>query len=78
MYEILRLRATDMSDEGKAKEYCLEVKKRLFGPYRVRFLSPRVLELFRDKCVNLSHVDVKQQSAAQSQCNIKAVIERSS
>lgn len=40
------------------------------------FLSPRVLELFRDKCVNLSHVDVKQQSGVQSQCNIKAVIER--
>lgn len=27
-----------MSDEVKAKEYRLEVKKRLFGPYRVRFL----------------------------------------
>lgn len=34
VYEILRLRATDMSDEQKAKEYCSEVKKRLFGPYR--------------------------------------------
>lgn len=39
VYEILRLRATDMSDEEKAKEYCLEVKKRLFGPYRVSFKS---------------------------------------
>lgn len=37
VYEILRLRATDMSDEQKAKEYCSEVKKRLFGPYRVSF-----------------------------------------
>lgn len=37
VYEILRLRATDMSDEDKAREYRLEVKKRLFGPYRVRF-----------------------------------------
>ncbi|KAM8857159.1 histone acetyltransferase type B catalytic subunit [Synchiropus picturatus] len=34
VYEILRLRATDMSDEEKAKQYRLEVKKRLFGPYR--------------------------------------------
>uniref|UniRef100_A0AAQ5Z0N1 Histone acetyltransferase type B catalytic subunit n=1 Tax=Amphiprion ocellaris TaxID=80972 RepID=A0AAQ5Z0N1_AMPOC len=34
VYEILRLRATDMSDEVKAREYRLEVKKRLFGPYR--------------------------------------------
>ncbi|MEQ2221444.1 histone acetyltransferase 1 [Ilyodon furcidens] len=34
VYEILRLRATDMSDEEKAKAYRLEVKKRLFGPYR--------------------------------------------
>ena len=37
VYEILRLKATDMSDEEKAREYRLEVKKRLFGPYRVRF-----------------------------------------
>lgn len=36
VYEILRLRATDMSDEEQAREYRLEVKKRLFGPYRVR------------------------------------------
>lgn len=36
VYEILRLRATDMSDEEKARAYRLEVKKRLFGPYRVR------------------------------------------
>uniref|UniRef100_A0A8C5N6W0 Histone acetyltransferase type B catalytic subunit n=1 Tax=Gouania willdenowi TaxID=441366 RepID=A0A8C5N6W0_GOUWI len=34
VYEILRLRATDMSDEEKARDYRLEVKKRLFGPYR--------------------------------------------
>lgn len=34
VYEILRLRGTDMSDETKAKEYRLEVKKRLFGPYK--------------------------------------------
>lgn len=34
-----------MSDEEKAREYRLEVKKRLFGPYRVRFksLSSRAL-----------------------------------
>lgn len=35
VYEILRLRNTDMSDEEKAREFRLEVKKRLFGPYRV-------------------------------------------
>ncbi|XP_068184657.1 histone acetyltransferase type B catalytic subunit [Antennarius striatus] len=34
VYEILRMRVTDMSDEEKAKEYRLEVKRRLFGPYR--------------------------------------------
>ncbi|XP_046902903.1 histone acetyltransferase type B catalytic subunit isoform X1 [Hypomesus transpacificus] len=34
VYEILRLRATDMSDETKSKDYRLEVKKRLFGPYK--------------------------------------------
>uniref|UniRef100_A0A673M460 Histone acetyltransferase type B catalytic subunit n=1 Tax=Sinocyclocheilus rhinocerous TaxID=307959 RepID=A0A673M460_9TELE len=34
VYEILRLRNTDMSDEEKAKEFRLEVKKRLYGPYR--------------------------------------------
>ncbi|XP_063069481.1 histone acetyltransferase type B catalytic subunit isoform X2 [Engraulis encrasicolus] len=34
VYEILRLRATDMSDEEKARAFRLEVKKRLFGPYK--------------------------------------------
>uniref|UniRef100_A0A3P8VFC8 Histone acetyltransferase type B catalytic subunit n=1 Tax=Cynoglossus semilaevis TaxID=244447 RepID=A0A3P8VFC8_CYNSE len=34
VYEILRLRATDMSDEEKARDFRLEVKRRLFGPYR--------------------------------------------
>uniref|UniRef100_A0A3B4AA45 Histone acetyltransferase type B catalytic subunit n=1 Tax=Periophthalmus magnuspinnatus TaxID=409849 RepID=A0A3B4AA45_9GOBI len=34
VYEILRLRTTDMSDEEQARDYRLEVKKRLFGPYR--------------------------------------------
>uniref|UniRef100_A0A8C1DGU1 Histone acetyltransferase type B catalytic subunit n=1 Tax=Cyprinus carpio carpio TaxID=630221 RepID=A0A8C1DGU1_CYPCA len=34
VYEILRLRNTDMSDEEKAREFRLEVKKRLYGPYR--------------------------------------------
>uniref|UniRef100_A0A4W4GTV0 Histone acetyltransferase type B catalytic subunit n=1 Tax=Electrophorus electricus TaxID=8005 RepID=A0A4W4GTV0_ELEEL len=34
VYEILRLRNTDMSDEKKARDFRLEVKKRLFGPYR--------------------------------------------
>uniref|UniRef100_A0A8C6UAU6 Histone acetyltransferase type B catalytic subunit n=1 Tax=Neogobius melanostomus TaxID=47308 RepID=A0A8C6UAU6_9GOBI len=34
VYEILRLRATDMSNEDQARDYRLEVKKRLFGPYR--------------------------------------------
>uniref|UniRef100_A0A8C9QNU4 Histone acetyltransferase type B catalytic subunit n=1 Tax=Scleropages formosus TaxID=113540 RepID=A0A8C9QNU4_SCLFO len=34
VYEILRLRATDMSDEEKARSYRLEVKRRLFGPYK--------------------------------------------
>ncbi|KAM9448401.1 histone acetyltransferase type B catalytic subunit-like isoform 1-T1 [Salvelinus alpinus] len=32
VYEILRLRVTDMSDETKARDYRLEVKKRLFAP----------------------------------------------
>ncbi|KAJ3591774.1 hypothetical protein NHX12_006906 [Muraenolepis orangiensis] len=34
VYEILRLKATDMSDEAKVREYRLDVKRRLFGPYR--------------------------------------------
>lgn len=34
VYEILRLRNTDMSDEEKARDFRLEVKKRLYGPYR--------------------------------------------
>ncbi|XP_031415291.1 histone acetyltransferase type B catalytic subunit isoform X2 [Clupea harengus] len=34
VYEILRLRATDMSNEEVARAYRLEVKKRLFGPYK--------------------------------------------
>ncbi|KAG7464011.1 hypothetical protein MATL_G00182770 [Megalops atlanticus] len=34
VYEILRLRATDMSDEEKARAYRLEIKRRLFGPYK--------------------------------------------
>ncbi|XP_030642382.1 histone acetyltransferase type B catalytic subunit isoform X1 [Chanos chanos] len=34
VYEILRLRATDMSDVEQARDYRLEVKKRLYGPYR--------------------------------------------
>ncbi|KAG5283444.1 hypothetical protein AALO_G00042150 [Alosa alosa] len=34
VYEILRLRATDMSNEEKARAFRLEVKKRLFGPYK--------------------------------------------
>ncbi|XP_056611285.1 histone acetyltransferase type B catalytic subunit [Triplophysa dalaica] len=34
VYEILRLRNTDMSNEEKAREFRLEVKKRLYGPYR--------------------------------------------
>lgn len=52
MYEILRLRATDMSDEEKAREYRLEVKKRLFGPYRVSFQPLQlqiILEVVREK-----------------------------
>lgn len=36
VYEILRLRVTDMSDETKARDYRLEVKKRLFAPTKVR------------------------------------------
>ena len=31
-----------MSDEEKAREYRLEVKKRLFGPYRVSFESSQL------------------------------------
>lgn len=90
MYEILRLRATDMSDEQKAKEYCSEVKKRLFGPYRVSLSSPptvqkkpqHTLSDFHDRAndsamSNLSHVDVKQQPCLQSRCITEAVIERS-
>ncbi|XP_022068909.2 histone acetyltransferase type B catalytic subunit, partial [Acanthochromis polyacanthus] len=34
VYEILRLRATDMSDEAQARAYRLEVKRRLYLPYR--------------------------------------------
>lgn len=36
-----------MSDEDRAKEYRLEVKRRLFGPYRVRFypiIAPQICE----------------------------------
>lgn len=90
MYEILRLRATDMSDEQKAKEYCSEVKKRLFGPYRVSFRiipppSQRNIQNTQndfDNCANdsamsnWSHVHVKQQSCLQSRCIMEAVIER--
>ncbi|XP_035266041.1 histone acetyltransferase type B catalytic subunit isoform X2 [Anguilla rostrata] len=35
VYEILRLRVTDMSDEVKARAYRLEIKRRLFGPYKI-------------------------------------------
>lgn len=45
VYEILRLRNTDMSDEEKAREFRLEVKKRLFGPYRVGIVTFRELKL---------------------------------
>ncbi|KAJ8416857.1 hypothetical protein AAFF_G00327350 [Aldrovandia affinis] len=34
VYEILRLRVTDMSDEEKARAYRLDIKRRLFGPYK--------------------------------------------
>ncbi|CAH2305754.1 histone acetyltransferase type B catalytic subunit [Pelobates cultripes] len=34
VYEILRLRATDLSDPEKAKAYRLDIKKRLVGPYK--------------------------------------------
>ncbi|KAK7939563.1 hypothetical protein WMY93_002889 [Mugilogobius chulae] len=34
VYEILRLKTTDMSNADQARDYRLEVKKRLFGPYR--------------------------------------------
>ncbi|KAJ8282440.1 hypothetical protein COCON_G00049590 [Conger conger] len=34
VYEILRLRVTDMGDEEKARAYRLEIKRRLFGPYK--------------------------------------------
>ncbi|XP_056289086.1 histone acetyltransferase type B catalytic subunit isoform X3 [Pseudoliparis swirei] len=57
VYEILRLRATDMSDEEKVREYRLEVKKRLFGPYRK---NQRELTKMR-KCLRpeelVSHMD---------------------
>ncbi|KAG7257063.1 hypothetical protein CRUP_002670, partial [Coryphaenoides rupestris] len=33
VYEILRLKATDMVDEAKAREYRLDVKRRLVGPF---------------------------------------------
>lgn len=78
-----------MSNEQKAKEYCSEVKKRLFGPYRVSFgiIPPPVQRNiqhtpsdFRDSAKdsvmsNLSRVDVKQQPCAQSRCITEAVIE---
>lgn len=51
VYEILRLRATDMSDEEQAREYRLEVKKRLFGPYKVELHSYGFeMEFFADHC----------------------------
>ncbi|CAI9560508.1 unnamed protein product [Staurois parvus] len=34
VYEILRLRATDMSDPEKSRAYRLDIKKRLVGPYK--------------------------------------------
>ncbi|XP_053554409.1 histone acetyltransferase type B catalytic subunit isoform X2 [Bombina bombina] len=34
VYEVLRLRATDMSDSEKSRAYRLEIKKRLVGPYK--------------------------------------------
>ncbi|KAG7257545.1 hypothetical protein CRUP_013105 [Coryphaenoides rupestris] len=34
VYEILRLKSTDMADEAKAREYRLDVKRRLVGPYK--------------------------------------------
>ncbi|XP_027020605.2 histone acetyltransferase type B catalytic subunit isoform X1 [Tachysurus fulvidraco] len=64
VYEILRLRNTDMSDEEKAREFRLEVKRRLFGPYRK---NQRELRKMR-KCLrpeelasHISHMDTKLQ-----------------
>ncbi|KAM4697531.1 histone acetyltransferase type B catalytic subunit isoform 2-T2 [Rhinophrynus dorsalis] len=34
VYEILRLRATDMGDSEQSKAYRLDIKKRLVGPYK--------------------------------------------
>ncbi|MBN3300274.1 HAT1 acetyltransferase, partial [Amia calva] len=34
VYEIMRLKATDMSDLEKARTYRLEIKRRLIGPYK--------------------------------------------
>nr|XP_006636572.2 PREDICTED: histone acetyltransferase type B catalytic subunit [Lepisosteus oculatus] len=34
VYEIMRLRTTDMSDLEKARTYRLEIKRRLIGPYK--------------------------------------------
>lgn len=48
VYEILRLRNTDMSDEEKAREFRLEVKKRLFGPYRVGVFTFVNLNYYKD------------------------------
>uniref|UniRef100_A0A8C9LEB1 histone acetyltransferase n=1 Tax=Pavo cristatus TaxID=9049 RepID=A0A8C9LEB1_PAVCR len=39
VYEILRLRATDMGDAEQSRSYRLDVKRRLIGPYKVYDLS---------------------------------------
>ncbi|XP_040296559.1 histone acetyltransferase type B catalytic subunit [Bufo bufo] len=64
IYEILRLRATDMSDPEKSRAYRLEVKKRLVGPYKK---NQREMAKMR-RCLNpeeltnqMNQIDLKTQ-----------------
>uniref|UniRef100_A0AAZ3PAQ1 Histone acetyltransferase type B catalytic subunit n=1 Tax=Oncorhynchus tshawytscha TaxID=74940 RepID=A0AAZ3PAQ1_ONCTS len=47
VYEILRLRVTDMSDETKARDYRLEVKKRLFAPTKNQREMTKMMKCLR-------------------------------
>uniref|UniRef100_A0A8C5PRU9 Histone acetyltransferase type B catalytic subunit n=1 Tax=Leptobrachium leishanense TaxID=445787 RepID=A0A8C5PRU9_9ANUR len=64
VYEILRLRATDLSDQEKARAYRLDIKKRLVGPYKK---NQRELAKMR-RCLNpeeltnqMNQIDLKTQ-----------------
>ncbi|KAG7257542.1 hypothetical protein CRUP_013102 [Coryphaenoides rupestris] len=64
VYEILRLKSTDMADEAKAREYRLDVKRRLVGPYKKnqRELSKMMKCLRPEELVShIRHIDVALQ-----------------